>query len=85
MDDSGTSPYLAGLSDADVRSVVRDFAEFRHINRKVKEDDRDALKKLLMSYVAQGRFGDQTESNGACMIHVDFKRRFGTGRAACLK
>lgn len=84
-EDSEAAPYLSGLSAADVRSVVHDFAEFRHINRRVKEDDREPLQAVLLSYAAEGRFGDQTAEDGACMIHVDFKRRFGTGRASCLK
>ena len=83
--DSAAAPYLAGLSPEDVRSVVHDFAKFRHINRKVKKDDREKLLDVLMAYVADGQLGEQTSEDGSCMVHVDFKRRFGTGRASCLK
>ena len=83
---AGTELYVFGtLKHNDLLSVVHDFAKFRHINRKVPEDNREEAKKVLMSFAAQGKFGEQQESNGACMVHVDFKRRFGTGRASCLK
>lgn len=82
---STEQPIFSKLSAADLQSVVHDFAEFRHINRKVPEDDREEAKRVLLSIVAEGKLGDQSEGNGACMIHVDFKRRFGTGRASCLK
>lgn len=86
MADNTAAGWLGGLSPDDVRSVLMDFAEFRHINRKVKKDDREALKQhLLKSYVPQGDFGDQQRFDGACMVHVDFKRRYGEGRASCLK
>jgi hypothetical protein len=32
-----------------------------------------------------GGFGAAQRSEGACMIHVPFDRRFGGGRAECLK
>jgi hypothetical protein len=83
--DSEAAPLVAGLSKEDLKSVVHDFARFRHINRKIPKDDREKLLSVLLGYVADGRLGDQKAENGACMIHVDFKRRYGTGRASCLK
>jgi hypothetical protein len=79
------APYLTGLSQQDIESVVRDFAHYRHVNRKVAKDDREKLHAVLETYVGDGGLGEQTSEPGACMIHIDFKRRFGTGRAACLK
>jgi endonuclease YncB( thermonuclease family) len=83
--DARIGPLLAGLSDADVRSVLFDFAKYRHINRKVAEDNREQLKEQLMAWADGGRFGTQQRSEGACMIHVPFERRFGGGKAECLK
>lgn len=84
--DTAVATWIAGVSDADLTGMVEEFAEFRHIDRSIKKDVREALKQhLLTNYVNPGKFGDQQRSDGACMIHVDFKRRFGEGRAACLK
>ena len=84
--DAAVEDIVGELDQDALRSVVHDFAEFRHINREVKKDDRERLHEHLMTnYVAQGRFGTQTKQKGSCMIHVHFQRRFGGGRAQCLK
>jgi len=84
-DDVAVAAIVQHLSDADLRSVVVDFATYRHINRKVEEDQREALQTRLLTYAADGSLGEQTSHSASCMTHVDFKRRFGTGRAQCLK
>jgi endonuclease YncB( thermonuclease family) len=83
--EKAAAELIAGLSAEDLTSVVRDYARFRHINRKVAKDKRQALAAHLAGYVQAGQFGTQTASEGACMVHVDFKRRYGRGKAACLK
>jgi endonuclease YncB( thermonuclease family) len=83
--DAACSPYLKALSDADARTVIFDFAKWRHINRKIVEDDRKALDELLTAWAEAGKFGAQQRTEAACMTHVPFERRFGGGRAACLK
>lgn len=76
---------VGSISDEDLRTVVRDFAEFRHINRVIPKNDRGEVEKVLVGWAAAGQLGEQTSSDDSCMVHIDFKRRFGTGRAACLK
>ncbi|MCR9159235.1 MAG: thermonuclease family protein [Nannocystaceae bacterium] len=84
--DAKVAPWIAGVSDADLRGMVEEFAEFHHINRAIDKEVREDFKQhLLVDYVQQGKFGEQRRSDGACMRHVDFKRRFGEGRASCLK
>lgn len=83
--DAEIGPYLAALSDADARTVLYDFAKFRHINRKIAEDVREALDDLLTAWAEAGKFGTQQRSEAACMTHVPFDRRFGGGKAECLK
>lgn len=83
--DPATKAFLGALSDSDVRSVLYDFAMYRHINRKVAPEKREELKAALMAWAEAGRFGQQASGEGACMLHVPFKRRFGGGKAECLK
>ena len=84
--DAAAAAWISGLSDESLRGMVLEFAEFRHIDRSVKKDDREPLKQhLLTTYVQAGKFGEQQRYDGACMLHVDFKRRYGEGRATCLK
>ncbi|MCX4240949.1 thermonuclease family protein [Paraliomyxa miuraensis] len=84
-EDSAVATIVEPLDDQALRKVVSDFARFRHVDREVAKDDRDALTRHLQGYAAAGRFGNGQPEPGACMVHIDFKRRFGTGRAACLK
>jgi endonuclease YncB( thermonuclease family) len=83
--DPAAAPIVAALSPEDLRAVVREFAEFRSVGRAIAKDDRASLEKVLIGWAAAGRFGEQTSTDDSCMVHIDFKRRFGTGRAACLK
>lgn len=83
--DATTAPLVAGLSDADLEATTREFAEFHHIGRAVAEDNREPLRRALLGWVSEGRFGEQTSTPASCMVHVPFERRYGTGRASCLK
>jgi endonuclease YncB( thermonuclease family) len=83
--DPKIAELLAGLSDADARTVIYDFARYRHINRKIAVDKREVCDELLTAMADAGGFGAAPKREGACMIHVPFDRRFGGGRAECLK
>ena len=83
--DAKIGAMLAELSDADARTVIHDFARYRHINRKIPVDQREALDGMLTAMADTGTFGAAQRREGACMTHVPFDRRFGGGRAECLK
>jgi endonuclease YncB( thermonuclease family) len=83
--DAAVASIVEPLDDATLRKVVAGFARHRHIDREVPKQDREALERHLMGYASSGRFGTAEGQPDSCMIHIDFKRRFGTGRAACLK
>lgn len=84
-DDGAVATIVEPLDNKTLRAVVEEFARYRHISRDVPEEHRELLQAHLMGYVAAGQFGDAKPQESSCMIHIDFKRRFGTGRAACLK
>lgn len=83
--DAGMAKIVEPLDDATLRQVVATFARHRRIDRQVPKDDRETLERFLQGWAASGRFGAAEGQPSSCMIHIDFKRRFGTGRAACLK
>jgi endonuclease YncB( thermonuclease family) len=83
--DAKIGPMLAELSDADARTVIHDFAVYRHCNRKIPEAQREQLDALLTEMAETGVFGATTRRESACMTHVPFNRRFGGGRAECLR
>lgn len=77
--------YVESLDDQELLAVVRDFARDRHVNRSIPKAQRESFSTVLEGYVARGALGEQAASKGACMVHVPFKRRYGNGRARCLK
>lgn len=83
--DKAVSAIVDPLDDETLRKVVTDFAKYHLIDREVPKEVRQDLVDHLKGYLEQGMFGEAESSPSACMVHVDFKRRFGTGRAACLK
>ena len=85
MADPRVAEILGVLDEATRLEVVADFAKYRLVDREVPKERRQELVELLRGYADQGQFGTGEGKPTACMIHVDFKRRYGTGRAACLK
>lgn len=83
--DTAVASIIESLDDEALRRMVEEFAEHRHINRDIPPDQREQMQRHMMGYVSSGRLGSAEGQPSSCMTHIDFKRRFGTGRAACLK
>lgn len=83
--DAKAAKLIKGVSESDLRGAIEEFAKWRHVSRAIAKDDRIELEQLLEGYAASGAFGPQRASEGSCMIHVPFERRYGAGRAACLR
>ncbi|MEM9487530.1 MAG: thermonuclease family protein [Myxococcota bacterium] len=89
--DPRAAPIIAGLSEDDLNATMRFYAQYRRITRVIAKDKRIALMQILQDMAnsaqspLQGALTDQPESELTCMIYTDFKRRFGTGKAACLR
>jgi endonuclease YncB( thermonuclease family) len=76
---------IEGLGEADLRAVVRDFARHNYVTTPAPADRQDPLQALLRGWADAGAFGERSPQPESCMIHVDFKRRFGGARAVCLR
>ena len=76
---------IAGLDEAGLKKVVREFARHHHVTIPVPGAQQEKLQAVLLDWAAKGAFGAQQEREEACMIHVDFKRRYGGARAQCLR
>lgn len=84
--DADAAKLIEGLSDDALSKAVRDFAMFRHVDREIPKERRWQLIQLFQGYLKAGWFGEQAAGEEvSCMVHVDFKRRYGTGKASCLK
>lgn len=84
--DANAAKLIEGLSDEVVRKAVRDFATYRHVDREIPKDRRWEMIQFFQGYLQAGEFGEMPDAEEvSCMVHVDFKRRYGTGKASCLK
>lgn len=84
--DSTANAMLGKLGDSELREFAREYMAHRHVNRSVKPDDREKLAEHIeRNYVKQGAFGNPKKNEDSCMVHVVFERRYGEGRAECLK
>jgi endonuclease YncB( thermonuclease family) len=64
--------------------VISAYARDGKVTPIVREPTRERLTKKLADVKAAGELGPMEQVNDSCHIYVDFKRRFGLSRAACL-
>jgi len=89
--DAAAGPMIAGVGggkkyDGDLLDLIAsDFARGKDIARRMARPDHlAAFVAVLQKLKDNGELG-RAVNLPACMIYVDFRRRFGGGRAACLK
>lgn len=84
-DDPELGAVARTLSNKDLIDVVTTFARYRVVDRPIRKEHFDAVRLKLEAWASDGKFGTSQGTDGACMIHVRFERRYGGTRAACLK
>jgi len=91
-DDPALSPIIKGSEGArpydktELLIIASDYARKKPLDHLMKRPEHLApFKALLDGLAAKGQLGGRTPPMPACMIYVDFARRVGGGRAACLK
>ena len=74
---------LSGVTPKLLEGAVRHYARFGVVDNPFPDKLTRPLM-LALHKIAKATFKGKSVI-GSCMIHVAFKRRYGTGRAACLK
>lgn len=78
----GARPY----TDDELAVLVSGFARTKDVSRWVKRPEHgEAFSRVLERLASGGELGRVQGAVRACMIYVDFRRRFGGGRAECLR
>jgi len=78
----GARPY----SEDELEVIASNFARKKDIAPLLKRPEHlAAFTAVLDKLRAADQLGRVVQEPAACMIYVDFKRRFGGGRAACLR
>ena len=83
--DGKVARIVGKLSREDLRQAVLEFAKWRHVSRAIDKDRRLEFEAYLQQKVDGGALGSQRGEPGSCMVHVPFERRYGGGRASCLR
>lgn len=83
--DGKVARIVGKLSREDLRQAVLEFAKWRHVSRAIDKDRRLEFEAYLQQKVDGGALGSQRAEPGSCMVHVPFERRYGGGRASCLR
>ena len=65
--------------------VAERFVRYDAVGWLKKKDHVDPLTAALRRARAAGHLGAYEPKDGSCMVYVDFRRRFGGGKAKCLK
>lgn len=73
---------VAKLTEPELRNVVGDYLRLQRVFWPKDESKQATLRKALEGIASDLSLPALGE--GSCVIYVDFERRFGAGRAACL-
>ena len=84
-EDPVTAPALAELSNILLIEIVDRFARIEGIPEWVDPELESLLRPRLEAARSGGVLGETREERGACMLYVEFQRRYGTSRPACLR
>ena len=92
QDDAAVAPFIKGAGGArpytedELEVIASDFGRGKDITHLLKRPEQlAAFTAVLGKLKSDGRLGRIVNGTPSCMIYVDFKRRFGGGRAECLR
>ena len=80
-----TSGIVDGWSDERITAVARNYGRYRRVTREVPKKFRPDMETALQAMAAAGRMGSDQGAPSTCMVHVPFRRRYGAGKAGCLR
>lgn len=82
---ANTAPFIGSYSDDDMNAIIVGFANSDGASSAKDKAHKDAIIKAMTEIKAKNMFETTPMGLPSCMTYVDFLRRFGAERAACLK
>lgn len=82
--DAGLKEILSNYVDAELVALTTEFAREGHVKTFKSAAHRQPIEKWLRRTHASGALATSGKPN-SCMVYVDFKRRYGGGKASCLR
>lgn len=84
-EDPKLGPLLSEWYNFHLREFAARYLRTGAIPEYVNLEARSPLEKWLKQEKAAGRLGTLERVKGSCMIFAEFKRRYGNGRASCVR
>ena len=74
-----------GLEARKQVEVLEIFLMVKTVSAHIPKSERDLMRQALARLVDTGILVAAKRSRAGCMVYTDFRRRFGGGKATCLK
>lgn len=84
-EDPALAPELRDITNNSLTELVSRFRRRDELPEWVPDALRDPLTQRLTAERDAGQLGETHEAPGACMLYVEFERRYGGDRASCLR
>ncbi len=78
-------PLLAQWYNFHLREFVARYLRKGELPEYVNAEAKEPLTRWLKKEKAAGRLGSIERVKGSCMIFAEFERRYGSGRASCVR
>lgn len=85
QNDPSLASGLGEFGPVQLRLLLSDYVREGRVTPIVRDGVRESLEKTLSQWKSEGQLSATEKTADACMVYVDFKRRFGLTRAACLQ
>ncbi|MCZ7681250.1 MAG: hypothetical protein M5U28_21655 [Sandaracinaceae bacterium] len=79
------APRLTELFNANLVAAVSRFVRKDELPESIPAELHEDLTAHLAAERAQGLLGETRSERGSCALYVEFQRRYGVGRAECLR
>ena len=85
LDANADLPSWRALPARKQVEVLEIWLMVRTVSAHLPKSEREAMEQALTQLVASGTLVAASTRQGGCMIYTDYRRRFGGGKARCLK
>lgn len=83
--DPELAPLLSEWTNVHLREFARRYARIGEVPEYLTGPARERVEARLRQERERGLLGQVRTERGACMLHVEFTRRYGRERAHCLR
>ena len=83
--DTSVADLTGEWSDDQVHHVLNIWLKLNNTAALIGKRDRKRMTTALEKLTSSGVLEEQSREKDSCMVYVHFRRRYGGGRASCLK